>query len=246
MIRTVMITGITALTIGGALAQSPEESQLTCLIEPSRSAEISSAVAGVVKSVAVERGDVVRADQVLVELESDVERALFDLAVAKKDFTERRLRRNREMMDNDMLSDQEQDEILTEARVAQLEARAAEHEIARRTVKSPIDGVIVARDISPGEYVSNEAIIEVAGLDPLYAEIVLRSDSFGQIQTGMRAVIEIDEPINESRTGEVTLVDRTIDPGSGTFAVRVTIPNPDMAMPSGVTCELDRIILSGD
>ena len=46
-----------------------------CLIEPNRTAEIRSPVAGIVVNVAVNRGDTVKAGQVVVELDSTVEKA---------------------------------------------------------------------------------------------------------------------------------------------------------------------------
>ena len=37
----------------------------------------------------------------------------------------------------------------------------------------------------------------------------------------------------------VVLVDRVIDPGSNSFRVRLSLPNPDMRIPSGLRCKLD-------
>ena len=38
---------------------------------------------------------------------------------------------------------------------------------------------------------------------------------------------------------EVTVVDRVADPASGTFRVRLTMPNPDYAVPSGLNCSIE-------
>jgi len=39
----------------------------------------------------------------------------------------------------------------------------------------------------------------------------------------------------------VTVVDRVIDAASGTFGVRLDLPNPDLSIPGGLPCEIQLV-----
>jgi len=36
----------------------------------------------------------------------------------------------------------------------------------------------------------------------------------------------------------VTVVDKVMDAASGTFGVRLALPNPDLALPAGLKCKI--------
>jgi len=92
--------------------------------------------------------------------------------------------------------------------------------------------------MTPGERVDEEVILRVAQLDPLLVEVTLPSARFGSIQPGTKAAIEPEGPGNDVYVATVSLLDRVIDPASGTFGVRLELPNPDSAIPSGLHCRV--------
>ncbi len=223
-----------------AAAQAPLRApeQLSCLVEPSRRVLIASAVPGIARRVEFERGDMVRAGATLLELHNDVERAALALAQERAEFARRRLGRNREVIQRNLLSGQEMDELRTEARIAELEINRARAELERRTTLSPISGLVLERRISVGEFVNIEPVAELIALDPLHVELVLRAEAFGTIREGMQALLQLAAPVNATRSARVAIVDRAIDSGSGTFRVRLLLANADLALPSGVGCRL--------
>ena len=84
-------------------AAASDGGALNCLVEPSRKVEVSSAVAGVLDEVKVDRGSQVKKGQVLATLVSGVERALFESAKAKAAFAQRKVERTREMYRKQMI-----------------------------------------------------------------------------------------------------------------------------------------------
>jgi membrane fusion protein (multidrug efflux system) len=220
------------------LAQSPDEGQLSCLIEPSDTSDISSNVPGVLAKINVERGDQVRKGQVLFSLEDSVEKAAVELAKAQAEFAARKVERNQELFTQELISENERDEILTEHRVAILTMREAEARLEQRTIYSPFSGIVVERHISRGEFVSADPVITVASLDPLYVEVVMRADYYGMVKKGMRVEIKPENPIEASYIGKVQIADQIIDAASGTFGVRVLLDNPDSRLPSGLKCRV--------
>lgn len=243
---TFALLGLGALP---AAAQAPFEPSaqeiLSCIVEPSRRVLVASAVPGIARRVAFERGDMLKAGDVLLELNAEAERAALTLASERADFARRKLGRNREMTSRQLLSAQEVDDLRTEARLAELEATRARVELERRTTLSPLTGIIVERRVTQGEFVANEPFAEMISLDPLHAEVTLRAEVFGRVRPGMQAGMALAAPVGRTVAGRVSIVDRAIDSSSGTFRMRVVIPNPDMAMPSGVPCRVNAVAQPG-
>lgn len=226
----------------GAQAQL-NDSQLSCLLEPSSEIELSSQVSGVVSKVNTERGGKVRKGQVLVALESELERAALKTVKARAEFASRKLERNQELLAQELLSDFERDELVTEQQLARLTVAEATARLSQRQIRSPIDGVVVKRHVSIGEYVGTDPVLELVSLNPLHAEVVMRADYYGDVEEGMTVDVSLVHPSGEGErqtvAGKVTVVDRVIDAASSTFGFRVEVANPDLTLPAGLKCEID-------
>lgn len=236
-----------------------------CLIEPHAVVDLSTREEGVLKEILVERGALVEEDQVLVRLDDDVEQATVDLALARmqmdaelqerreaRAFARRELARIDELLSKKAVSMTEKDRARTEAvlaglqlrqteqreRVAQLELQRAQKVLSRRTIRSPISGIVVERSLSPGESVENQTIMKLAAIDPLNVEVIIPVEHFGAIEPDMRAVVMPRFPGAQRHEATVTIVDRVVDAASDTFGVRLELPNPDHAIPGGVRCEI--------
>ncbi len=59
---------------------------------------------------------------------------------------------------------------------------------------------------------------------------------FGTIKEGMQVEVTPEHYGDAAHRAIVTLVDKVIDPASGTFDVRAELPNPDHSIPSGLRC----------
>ncbi|UCC57508.1 MAG: efflux RND transporter periplasmic adaptor subunit [Gammaproteobacteria bacterium] len=234
-----------------------------CLMEPHRTVEVKSAIDGRIEVINVERSDFVTAGQPLVVFESDVEKASVELARAKTEmkaeynsskvshrFAVRKLGRFDGLAEEGVVAVQTKDEVETEAALARLQTvqakenkLLAELELARaiaaldqHTVESPLTGVVVERFKSPGEYPEDSAILTLAQLDPLNVEVLLPASMFGSIKPGMKASVAPESPLDGSYQAEVKIVDRVVDASSGTFGVRLELPNPDNKLPGGLKC----------
>ena len=53
----------------------------------------------------------------------------------------------------------------------------------------------------------------------------------------MIADVTFQEPIGGTYRASVEIVDLVLDAASGTFGVRLALPNPDFILPAGIRCE---------
>ncbi len=146
MIKNLLI--IIPLLFSHNLKASPlEEGLLSCLLEPSNEIKVSSQVTGVAKRVNAERGDRVKRGKLLVLLETGLEHSILELAKARHEFAKRKVNRNKELINKELLSSYESDELMTELMIASLEVRKAEENLKQRSIYSPVDGIVKESNI---------------------------------------------------------------------------------------------------
>ena len=240
-----------------------------CVIEPSQVVEVRAAVEGLVEKVHVERGDAVRAGQVLVELESGLEEANATLArfragmqgavrtgESRLEYASLKAQRSSQLHQERFVSAETRDEALTELKLAEaqlleirdnqqlneLEYRLAREQLRMRTVVAPIDGIVVERLTQPGELADNRdmrrPILKLANVSMLHVEVLLPLEAYRQVQPGTRAIVVPEEPVGGRHDATVKVVDRVVDTASGTFGVRLELPNPAHEIPAGVKCRV--------
>jgi RND family efflux transporter MFP subunit len=248
------------------LAANASAATFDCVMEPSLTVKLGSPVASIIADVQVERGDIVKQGQVVAHIESAVEKSVVSYNRARADSTaeieakqavvdQKTAVYNRKLglQQEHVSSSQDVENAQADANVAKqelalarLNRRMAEIELARsqaaldqRTILSPIDGIVTQRSLGPGEYVHQEAtIVTLARVDPLNVEAYLPVRYYGLIKQGDVAVVHPDDPVGGERKAEVSVVDQVFDAASGTFGVRLKLPNPDNALPAGLRCRV--------
>jgi len=266
-LNTLLITFAAYASVGisGATAAERLAERFDCLIEPLMVIEVGSPVQGVIESIAVERSSLVAKGDVLAELESDVELASLAQARARAGMNSEVGARQAdlelavqskvridELAERKMVSSQEKDEAVAEVQVARMalqqaverqelaeyERRWASQVVKRRTIRSPISGVVVELRAFPGEFVYENPIMTLAQINPLRVEVILPLELFGKLQKGTRAEIFPEVADGEKFAAEVSVVDRIIHTGSSTFGARLELLNAEHQIPSGQRCEL--------
>jgi RND family efflux transporter MFP subunit len=261
---------------GTAMAQERRQitrERLDCLIEASATLKIGAPVPGLIRTVQVDRGDIVKQGQVLAELENDVEAAAVAAARsraendnpvssgrARVDFLHRKFKRMETLRATNTVTEAVYDEAKTDERVAILtlkeaelnldiaksELRRAEGLLRQRVILSPLDGVVTERVLGPGEYRTEQAhIFVLARMNPLYVEVFVPLQLFGQVRPGMLAEVEPEAPVGGRYRATVTVVDTLFDASSGTFGVRLSLPNPDLSLPGGLRCKVSFLDQAG-
>ena len=255
-----------AIAPPGRAEEQRSGAEFDCLIQPRMVLKLGTPVAGLISDMLVDRGAIVRKGDVIARLESGVEEAAVSLAQAraendatihssraKLEFQKRRDERAKQLRKNDNISIAVADEAETAARVAQHELdeaqvtfRLAGLELARarellrqRTIRSPIDGVVVARALGPGEYAFDQAhLVTVSQIDPLIVEVFVPLAQFGKIRPGVTAEVLPEMPVGGRHAATVTIVDQVFDAASATIGIRLELPNPDYLLPAGLKCQV--------
>jgi RND family efflux transporter MFP subunit len=240
-----------------------DQAELDCLVRPETYIELSSPVDTTLKQVLVEIGDNIKQGQPLVQLENSVQIAKVALASKQAESTseienrqvqlqyaKRNLKRMQNLYKKNSVSLFDKDKADTEVKLAQIELvkarekrelaqltlQQAQTELALRTIKSPIDGIVVDSYAKAGEAVIDRTIMKLAQIDPLRVELIAPTEYFGLIEKDMEVDIFPERPAGKSFKAKITIVDQLIDPASGSFTVRMALPNPGDELVGGVNC----------
>ena len=265
--RIMLFLVMMAALVAKAAADVPPIAQrdFDCVIEPRQTVKLASSALGMVAELKVDRGDAVRAGQVLGKLDDDVEQANLELARAKAvndyeisahkarlTYLREKFDRANQLVGSKIVSQNTRDEAFSDMQVeaqqlrlaelqhaeAQLEAKQAEAVVHQRAIISPVNGVVVERLLSVGEYRNDQsAIMTIAEIDPLYVEVFVPTIYYGQIAISDVGHVHPEEPVGGEHDASVIVVDKVIDAASGTFGVRLAMPNPNLLLPAGLKCK---------
>jgi len=250
------------------VALSAPAQDYDCLIEARQAIEIRAPVEAVIEKLHVRRGETVKRGQLLVTLAAGPERAALALAQsraqmqgeiksaeARLDIAQKKAARARELYKQQFISENARDEAIAEEQLAteelrrvretqrlnELEAQRAAEVVAMRSIRSPLDGLVVEVMLKPGEFGAitfKDPIMRLAEIDPLYVEVVLPVSLYGQVKAGQKATVMPEPPVGGRYNTTVTLVDKVIDAASGTFGVRLELRNRRLEIPAGVRCKV--------
>ena len=239
-VRTVVFfIGFSLIALKAAVnAAALNDSGLDCIIEPSCTVNVGSEVSGIIEKITVDRGDIVQKGQVLVTLGSKVEQAIMESKKARYEFAKNEYKRRSGLYAKAMIPTRDFEESETNQKVAQRDFEEAEKEYERRTIRSPIDGVVVQRLLQPGERVEVQPILKLAQLSPLYVEVIAPASMLGSVKAGDRVAVRPENPIKGECIGSVKIVDNVVDAASGTFGIRIELANKDYSLPSGLKCRV--------
>jgi RND family efflux transporter MFP subunit len=239
---------------------------MACVIKPSAEISIGTPVEGLIHTVPVERGDWVTKGQVILTLESSLEEATVALAKAKAEaeavlrssqlkvgFSSRNLERALDLIKNNSIAQHDVDQAQTEKalaemsyqeasenkRLAKLELNRATAALHLRTIRSPITGVVVDRLLSPGELARQTPVMKLAQVDPLRVEVYAPLSLLGKLKTGMQADVRPEGKGQPVYQAKIIVVNRVVDSASGTFGVRLEMPNQNNAIAAGLACTID-------
>ena len=198
-----------------------------------RQVEIFSKLAGQVLDLAVEEGDKVEKDQVLLSLDGDDARLQLDqstvaLAKAKAEFE-----RISKSYSKELVSTEEYDTRKYEFERAQADHDLAKYKLTLTQVVAPFSGTIVAREVELGQTIQpSQKLFSLAALEPLEADVYLPESQVRNLREGLKARLTKNDNFEESFTAVVARVAPVVDKETGTVKVTLNVNEiPDDVRP---------------
>lgn len=215
-----------------------------------KTVSVESQVAGIVKEVHYRPGQVVHKGDLLVTLD----RSPFDAALAQAQAAlardkaqaqlgESELKRYDELAKKGLISTEQHDQSQATTAAAEAVVKADEAAIQSArialsycSVYAPIDGVTGAQLVYPGATVkANDApvLVVINQVSPIYVKFSVPQQYLGSIRSLMahaRLPVQATPGDATPETGELTFVNNTVDPATGTMELMGSFPNKDQRL----------------
>ncbi len=241
---------------------APDTVTVDAFTSPHEQRQLSSQVGGVVSKVLVEEGDHVKAGRELVKFRDDMlqaQLAISEARVKSADVKIAAAKARHEMLITEYSREEKlhakkvaSDEDLDKARldrdlaalsiqnseddkkIAELTAERDQEAINQTVIKSPIDADIFRIAVRGGEAAQPlNPVLSIVAIDPLDVIAYVPIDTVGHIRVGTTATLKLENVASAPLQCTVKVVDNVADPASGTYRVKLTLPNPDRKIASG-------------
>lgn len=180
--------------------------------------QITPAMSGRIEKIYAEVGNRVSKGQLLVQMESsNLQQQTVQLANLERDYE-----RYSELLKVGGIAQQTVDQIKMQIDVLKASMKNVDE---NTQLRSPINGIVTARNYDNGNVFAQLPILTVQQLNPLKAIINVSESDFSRVKVGMPVGIRLDVYGDEEFSGKISLVYPTIDAATHTFGVEVTINN---------------------
>ncbi|WP_213604172.1 efflux RND transporter periplasmic adaptor subunit [Pseudoxanthomonas japonensis] len=204
----------------------------TAALEALGESQVVAKTSGVALAVLVDEGQIVRAGQALVRLDADRSRLQVAQAEAQMRKLENNYRRAQQLVEQQMISANDVDQIKYDLENARAVYRAASLELSYTTVTAPISGVVASRSIKTGNFVQiNSPIIRIVDSSRLEATLNVPEREIAKLKPGQAVGLVVDALPGKQFTGEVDRVAPVVDNGTGTFRVVASFPGEGELQP---------------
>ena len=232
----------------------------TGTIEPVNKVEVGTQVSGIISKIYVDYNSIVKKGQVIAELdkinlESELASAKANLASSKSelDYQETNYKRIKALHDRGFISDDDFDiadlsyKKAKEAYLVQLQTvQKAQTNLGYATITSPIDGVVLSKDVEEGQTVaasfSTPTLFTIAR-DLTDMQVVANVDEadIGNVRDGQRVTFTVDAFPDDTFEGRVKQVRQQGEEESNvvTYEVVISAPNNDLKLKPQLTANVN-------
>ncbi|MDH3415699.1 MAG: efflux RND transporter periplasmic adaptor subunit [Gammaproteobacteria bacterium] len=207
----------------------------TAPIEALAEADVIAKVAGEVREINVEEGDIVKQGQVLAKLDGDRLRLELNQSEANLRKLQRDYERNVELKDKSLISSGDFDKIKYDLEALEASFNLAKLELDYTQIRAPIDGVVSERFVRLGNTLAvNEPVFRITSFDPLVAYLHVPEREYRHIAEGQPVGIDIDALRGLRVIASVTRVSPIVDPETGTFKITIEISDDQRRIKPGM------------
>jgi membrane fusion protein (multidrug efflux system) len=196
---------------------------------------VSAEVAGKVVQITFEPGTMVKAGDLLVQQDTDAEKAQLRSAEATVSLTKISLERARKLLSQKTSSQAEYDNADAQYKQAVAQADNIRAIIAKKTIRAPFSGVLGIRLVNLGQILSaGDAIVSLQSLDPIFVNFSLPQQQLSRIRTGLTVRVESDALPGQSVEGTITAINPEVETATRNIKIQATLKNTQHLLRPGM------------
>jgi membrane fusion protein, multidrug efflux system len=224
---------VTALSVG----YSDWQPEITAIgsVRAVHGVNITTEIAGLVRSVNFRSGDDAKEGQTLVQLNADTDIGTLHSLQAAADLAATVYARDKVQFDAQAISQAQLDADEADLRNKRAQAAAQAATVAKKSLRAPFAGRLGITTVNPGQYLNTgDKVVSLQSLDPVYVDFRLPQEQLPQVKPGQTVRISSDAFPKVGFAGKVTAIDPAIDTASRNFQAEATVPNTGRQLMPGM------------
>ncbi|MEZ5774785.1 MAG: efflux RND transporter periplasmic adaptor subunit [Hyphomicrobiaceae bacterium] len=205
---------------------------------------IASEIAGKVVEARFTEGRPIKTGAVVVQLDASTLEATLAQAKADLDLAEVNFARAKSLADKRLGSQANRDEAEGGLATATARLALARAQLAKATIRAPIDGVLGLSTVGIGDYLTpGQAIVTITSIDPVKVEFRVPEVFLSVLKPGLAIDVTVDAFPGRAFKGEVTAIDPVVDVNGRAVRMKASLPNPDGTLKPGLFARV-KLVLS--
>ena len=238
-----------AISVSAAVArEQPWQSRLPAIgtLKAYQGVDLTAEVLGTVKEVLFQSGEKVSLGQPLLQLDSEVERAILATAEAVRALARVEYQRGQDLIKRQAISKSEFDRLNAELLKAEASVTQLKAELDKKRILAPFAGTIGIRQVDTGDYLSpGTSFATLQDLSRLYVDFFLPEQDYPKLAIGQRVRLSVAAYPGEVFSGEISALNPKVEETTRNVQVRAMLPNPDNKLLPGMFANLE-VLLPGE
>lgn len=210
---------------------------------PVQGVTVAAEMPGKIVKIGFEAGAVVKAGDVLVQLDTSTEEAQLRAAEATAALANANLERARELRKSNTNSPAELDANDAQAKQAAAQADTLRAMIAKKTIRAPFAGRLGLRVVNLGQILrEGDAVTTLQTLDPIYVNFSLPQQRLAQVAQGAKVRVLTDAAPDQKFEGTITALNAEVDPMTRNIRIQATVSNRDEKLRAGMFATVEVVL----
>lgn len=204
-----------------------------------RGVDISSEVAGQVRSIHFTSGQEIAAGDLLVELNADADTALLKSLEASAELAAITLKRDKAQLAVHGVSQSQIDKDTSELHSQNALLAQQTALVAKKSIRAPFAGRLGISAINPGLFLNpGDKIVTLQQLDPIYIDFYLPQKQLGTLSVGQVVNVSADAFGKDKFEGKITAINPRLDVATRNVQVQATLANPNHRLLPGMFADV--------
>ena len=197
--------------------------------------EVTTEVAGLVRSVDFKSGSDARSGQTLLQLNADPDMAQLQALTAEANLAALVYHRDYIQYQAQAIGKAQLDTDAANLKSTREQEAAQAALVAKKTVRAPFGGRLGITTVNPGQYLNpGDPIVTLESVDPIYVDFRLPQDNLSRVEVGQTVHLGADAFPGSDFVGKITSIDPLVDPSTRNFQVEAIVRNPGRKLLPGM------------